>query len=247
MSSFEWFLLFSVFILIFSFMCYFIGKSKSPLANKTENMRKGNDAEDLVVECLTNWTKDNSIPARVYRYPASLEFHQHIDIIFDSPVMENLGIEVKFRTIHNGVRELKLDDICHMNSNGTRQTTNQLYSYIKNSGRLGLYAFIFRRNGVDSLYFLPHYILQQIISKKWNMIYVSHITKHPNSYSWSDNSDFSDYVSREFELQDRFLNPRKKADKADSNSSQIEAEGKDEIKKESIPADYIDYSEDFYF
>ena len=246
MSSLEWFLLFSVFILIFSFICYFIGKSKSPLANKAENLRKGNDAEDLVVECLTNWTKENSIPARVYRYPASLEFHQQIDIIFDSSIMENLGIEVKFRTIHNGSYELKLDDICHMNSNGRRQTTNQLYGYIQNSGRLGLYAFVFRRNGVVSLYFLPHYILQQIIFRKWNSIYISHIIKHPNSYSWTaDNSDFSDYVSREFELQNSFLNPRKKADAADSNSSQVEAEA--EVKKETLPADYIDYTEDFYF
>ena len=245
MTFVDWILAVLAFVFILFLSLYLIGRfvRLSSIPDKSESLKKGDAAEDLVVEALTDWAKINSIPARVYRYPASLEFYQQIDVIFDSSVMENLGIEVKFRTIHPGVRELKIDDICHMNSNGKRQITNQFYGYIRNSGRLGLYAFIFFQNGVYSFYFLPHYVLQEIISKKWDFIYISHIKNHDHSYEWkSDYSDFSDYVSREFEIQSLFFNPNKKSeDKATPGTK------KDENKTESVPDDFIDYAEDFYF
>ena len=239
MSFFEWIALILFLFLVIGALCFIFGKFRW---NGNESKRKGNDAENTVVESLIEWSKEHQIRSFVYRFPASLEFHQHIDIIFDSPIMENLGIEVKFRTIHEGFEELKVDDICHMNSNGKRQTTNQLYGYIRNTGRLGLYAFIFRRNDIYSLYFLPHYVLQQIIYWKWDKIYISHITKHPNSYNWTrDNSDFSAYISREFENQCDFFNFRKK------NQKRVEeAPLPSESQKSVSSNDYIDYDIDLY-
>ena len=120
---------------------------------------------------------------------------------------------MKFNNIDNK-NYLKLDYLSRLHQDGNRQSTKQLFSFIAKTNRLGLYVFVFEKNNSHEIYFLPHYILENILKttldKGWHSIAVEKIKNHPHSYKWSGtNIAFIKYTEREYNYQQNFFMERR--------------------------------------
>ncbi|WNY25169.1 hypothetical protein [Methanolapillus millepedarum] len=162
--------------------------------------------EQRIVDILTKWLKENNMTGRAYKFPVSVDNYQVIDVLFDCADLCYMGIEVKYRTI-DGYWYLDLDSISRKNKNGTRQSTSQLYSFIAQTGRLGLYAFVLMEEDEETICFFPHYVLQQCINRGWKYLDIGYLYWHNSCYIWEEkNRTFNDYVKNEFEKQTNYLN-----------------------------------------
>jgi hypothetical protein len=118
----------------------------------------------------------------------------------------NLGLEVKFINLDNR-QYLLFDHISRKHSDGNRQSSKQLFSFIAKTNRLGLYVFVFEKNTSRNIYFLPHYVLEEMLNRGWYYIPVEKIENHPHSYMWAGtNAAFIKYIEREYVYQQKFLN-----------------------------------------
>jgi len=175
---------------------------------QSESFAKGDAGEQRVVEMLNGWSQERGFISMAYKCPVEKIqsiYHQHIDILCDSPDFINLGIEVKYRTTDQ-IEFLHFDSISKFDSSGARQTTRQLFDFISNTGRLGLYAFILKDKSGTNVYFLPHFVLQQMIDTGKYYITIKKIKTHSLSYQWEDgNKDFHQYAENQYQLQKRYL------------------------------------------
>jgi len=173
---------------------------------------KGDAGEQRVIEILNKWSQERGFISMAYKCPVEKiqskfqsKYHQHIDILCDSPDFINLGIEVKYRETDQ-IEFLHFDSISKFDSSGVRQTTRQLFDFISNTGRLGLYAFLLKDKSGTNVYFLPHFVLQQMIDAGKSSITIKKITTHSLSYQWEDgNKDFHQYAENQYQLQKRYL------------------------------------------
>ena len=185
------------------FLIFFVRASMRWL-KRSESFKKGDEAEQLIIDILNEWSNQYDLVALAYQLPL-YNYHQHIDVLYDNSIFKNLGIEVKYRTIDR-IEYFTFNNISRFDRNGFRQSTRQLFSFISKTDRLGLYAFVFLKNGTADVYFLPHYILQKMIDDNKHYITIKKIQQHPHSYWWDKkNTDFHLYVKYEFEQQKAFL------------------------------------------
>jgi len=208
MNSIEFLLILAILIL-FGYCLYRLhinGSNESTRSIYYDDMRfKGIVGETFTLNVINEWISKNHINAQIYRYNTPKYETQAIDLVLNSNQFQNVGIEVKYRTI-NHIRYLRFEDISRFHLDGNRQSTKQLHEYIHPNNRLGLYAFVFVSGEKFWLYFLPHYILEQMIRQGKNIIYLNQITNHPHGYSWNKNStDFINYIETEYKLQQSFL------------------------------------------
>jgi len=160
--------------------------------NDFRNRRKGHLAERCVVKTLNEWSKRNDIRASARREPM-IGNYQSVDVLYNNSKFVNLAIEVKYRTI-DWQKYLRFDSISRFDKNGRRQSTRQL-SFISKTDRLGLYAFVFSEFDYKSVYFLPHYVIEQMINRGGDGVVVEKIRTHEDVYFWDDqNEDFGQYL-----------------------------------------------------
>ena len=113
---------------------------------------------------------------------------------------------MKFINLDNR-QYLLFDHISRKHSDGNRQSSKQLFSFIAKTNRLGLYVFVFEKNTSRNIYFLPHYVLEEMLNRGWYYIPVEKIENHPHSYMWAGtNAAFIKYIEREYVYQQKFLN-----------------------------------------
>ena len=208
-------ILFFLVLCITAYVCYRIGR----YIFQQRIFEKGYDAEDQILTLLHEWTVANNIfayiqkcpiPEDVYKYSkysGKYEYsHQLIDIVVNGNAFTNLGLEVKFINLDNR-QYLLFDHISRKHSDGNRQSSKQLFSFIAKTNRLGLYVFVFEKNTSRNIYLLPHYVLEEMLNREWYYIPVEKIENHPHSYMWAGtNAAFIKYIEREYVYQQKFLN-----------------------------------------
>lgn len=162
---------------------------------------KGYLGEKFVIDLLNEWVTVENLQGKA-RFYKSLPFEtQKIDVVFKNTFTHNIGIEVKYRTADN-LRYLPMEHISRFHVDGNRQSSKQLYQYIKPKNMLGLYAFVFVKEDGAYLHFLPHYIIEGMIRQNKTSVRVEEIILHPNGYTWGDNNKtFFDYIRLEYQNQ----------------------------------------------
>ena len=171
---------------------------------------KGIKGEYHVLNTLQNWISENNINAKTYLYNTPKNQIQAIDLLLDSYNFPNVGIEVKYRNVEH-ITYLKLEHISRYHQDGSRQSTKQLYGYIRQTNRLGLYAFVFVSNEETKLCFLPHYILEKMIRRGNETIYIYEILTHSHCHNWSGNNiTFIRYIETEYQNQQQFFETKPK-------------------------------------
>lgn len=167
---------------------------------------KGLLGEIFVLLELEKWAKENKINAEVKRCHPKYNEAQEIDLIFNIENHCNLGIEVKFRNA-DGITYLPIDYISRQHQDGNRQSTKQLFNFVYNSDRLGLYAFVLNYSTGRELIFLPHYVLEKIIKSNIPVIYINSLKMNPHSLNWNKNNElFLDYIKKEYYNQKKYFN-----------------------------------------
>lgn len=177
---------------------------------KEDSFTKGRRGEAYVVGELNQWAAKNKIKAQARLYPMRGSAVQEIDVEFNYPAARNVGIEVKFRNIDRTI-SLASTHISRIHKDGNRQCSKQLHGYIKRTGRLGLYAFVFSANGVQELYFIPHYVLEPMIEDVDSRVGVTYLKNHPHTYRWvGRNLHFKEYILKEYQGQQKYFARRSK-------------------------------------
>ena len=197
------FCIFTFFIIIYIINAYH-HPPKNIHNTYNEMIYKGAFGETYVIKTIQEWILENNIDAKIIPYNTPKYETQAIDLILNTYQFPPIGIEVKYRTIDH-IQYLKFRDISRFHQDGSRQSTKQLFEYIYDSHRLGLYSFVFILNGKENLYFLPHYILEQIM-ENYPIIYINQIINHPHGYHWTEqNTDFINYIKTEYINQKNFF------------------------------------------
>ena len=178
MNIFIYILIFIIGIIILYFLYWFFFK----LDYSDDIIYKGILGEVNVLSSLENWILEKNINAKAYRYKTPKYETQAIDLLLDSTQFPSIGIEVKYRNIEH-IQYLKLEHISRYHQNGNRQSTKQLYGYIQQTNRLGLYAFVFDTKNQTTIHFLPHYIIEKMIETNTDIVSIEEIVTHPHGYS----------------------------------------------------------------
>ncbi|WNY24399.1 hypothetical protein MmiHf6_17300 [Methanimicrococcus hongohii] len=166
---------------------------------------KGYAGEKFVINTLNDWAYDNNLQAKARFYKTRLNQRQKIDLLLKIRTSQNVGIEVKSRNAEN-LHYFLMNHISRPHRDGSRQSSKQLYRYVKQKKILGLYAFVFVHDGYAHLHFLPHYIIEEMIRQKRMSVKVDEVISHPNGYAWrEDNKAFLNYIEIEFQNQQNFL------------------------------------------
>ena len=196
------------FILIFIagiFILWLLYKLFIQSSNDSEMRLKGLAGEDYTKQVIDNWISKNNLDACIYAYNTPKYKTQAIDLVLDSECFQDVGIEVKYRTIEK-ISYLKFEHISRFHQDGNRQSTKQLFGYIRQTNRLGLYAFVFVSKNQPELYFLPHYILEKMMRRGIEVIYITQIIEHAHGYHWTGrNQHFIRYIENEYDNQQKFF------------------------------------------